>query len=190
MANRGRMPCFVCNTGLIPRVMARIDRQEDILKREVSITRRDTNNRPPLEITDRTRRCNNCNISITREIELTQQDPFCLRLNVLTQTSSQSCFICNNENNLNRLSIVCRVNIYLKREIFVSENTKCCPEHLNEQGNLIEPLIATLNFFNRPYSLKGVQLKHFLNELPTWQIMSQLLDLTTKTILLMMNSHQ
>lgn len=167
MANRGRLPCFVCDGALTPRVMARIDREEDILKREIAITRRDANNRQPLEINDRTRLCNNCNISITHEIQMLQQDPDCLRLNVLTQTSSQTCLLreCNNGNNLQRLNIACRVNIYLKRDIYVSENAKSCPEHLDAEGNLLQVVLEGLRFVNRPYIIKGTQLKYFLQQL-------------------------
>lgn len=167
MAYRIRYPCFICDAVLIPRAMVRIDREEDALKREIARTRRDAGNRQPLDINDRTRLCNNCNISIVNEIDILQQDPQCLRLNVLTQTSSQTCLLreCNNNYNLQRLSVSCRVNIYLKRDIYVSENTKSCPEHLDAEGNLLQPLLETLRFINRPYVLKGTPLKNFLQEL-------------------------
>lgn len=96
-----------------------------------------------------------------------QQDPDCLRLNVLTQTSSQTCLLreCNNGNNLQRLNIACRVNIYLKRGIYVSENAKSCPEHLDAEGNLLQVVLEGLRFVNRPYIIKGTQLKYFLQQL-------------------------
>ena len=135
-----------------------------LMRSRQCMVRCDANSREPFDINDRTRVCNTCNISI--EIERLEQDQDCLRLNVLTQTSSHTCFIhdCNN-NNLQRLRVDCRVNIYLKRDIFVSENNKTCPEHLDAEGNLLQPLLETLRFVNRPYSLKGTQLKNFLQEL-------------------------
>ena len=49
--------------------MRRIDKAEDEGKRELAIARRDVANREPLEITEETRICVNCNISIIREIK-------------------------------------------------------------------------------------------------------------------------
>ena len=53
------------------------------------------------------------------EITLIEVDPACLRLNVLTQTASQSCIIFNAMNNLQRLSKQCRAQIFILRNIYV-----------------------------------------------------------------------
>ena len=53
--------------------MLRFDRAEDEGKRELAIARRNIDNR---EITKETRIYSNCNISIIREIEELQRDPF------------------------------------------------------------------------------------------------------------------
>ena len=98
----------------------RIDRPEDQEKREIAIVRRENANREPLQVTQATKIYSNCNKSIIHEIEVMQQDPSCIRLNVLTQTSSQACLVCNNNNdNLVRLSIHCRTQIYLKKNIYI-----------------------------------------------------------------------
>lgn len=72
------------------------DRPKDQEKRKISIARRDNDNREAFEVSEATRIYNNCNISIIHEIGVMQQDPSCVRLNVLTQTSSHPCLICNN----------------------------------------------------------------------------------------------
>lgn len=165
MAHAGRLPCFICYSAMPPAQMRRIDRPEDQGKREIAIVRRDNANREPLEVTDATRICCNCNISILHEIEVMQLDPLCLRLNVLAQTSSHTCLICNNNNNLTRLSIQCRTQIYLKKNIYVNYNVKCCPGHLDDSGYLFDELLDLLRFVNRPYTLKGNELKSILEEL-------------------------
>lgn len=165
MAYRRRSPCFICNTAMMPAQLRRIDRNEDAIKREIAIARRDGFNREPIEVTEDTKVCSNCNISIIREIEQMQEDLDCLRLNVLSQTSSHTCFICNNNNNIIRLRIHCRIQIYIKTDIYVNNNVKSCPQHLDEEGYLLRPLINNLRYVNRPYALKGNELKIFLEEL-------------------------
>lgn len=166
MAFRRRMQCFICPARSTPALMPRIDRPDDEIKREIAILRRDAANRPPINITDQTRVCANCNISIQNEIRMIEEDPGCLRLNVLTQRSSHSCFICNEIGigNLSRLTVNCRVDIFIKMNIYVSENTKSCQNHLNEDGLLLRDLLLGLRFINRPYLIKGRELQIFLQE--------------------------
>lgn len=78
------MPCYVCETMVGPRQMARIDRDEHAAVRELAIRRRDSLNLPALIVTVQTRLCINCNRSILDEIFLIERDPSCIRLNVLT----------------------------------------------------------------------------------------------------------
>ena len=88
-----------------------------------------------------------------------------MRINVLSQTSSHTCIICNGNNNLVRLSLKARVNIYLKRNIYASEHTKCCQNHLDDENLLLQELLQNLCFVNRPYVIVGTQLKPLLEEL-------------------------
>lgn len=164
MANR-RVECITCDTIMLPRQMSRVDRVEDAIKREIALSRRNTDNRGPIVIDDNTRLCNNCNISIVNEIRALQEDPLALRLNVLRQSSSNTCFICGNEGNVTRISLECRVNIYLKKNVYTSENTKSCAQHLDDRGHLFDHLYDELHFVNRPYRFKGNQLSTFLGEL-------------------------
>lgn len=141
------------------------DRYEDLEKREIAISRRDAAQRSPIEITDRTRICNNCNISIVNEIRILNEDPNALRLNILSQTSSHTCLICNGNNNLTRLTLKARVNIYLNRDIYTSKNVKSCLNHLDDQGFLLREFFQDLRFVNRPCIIKGNELKQLLEEL-------------------------
>lgn len=47
----------------------------------------------------------------------------------------------------------------------MSENSKCCQRHLDDEGLLLEELLDGLCFVDRPYVIKGIQLKQFLEEL-------------------------
>ncbi|EZA52958.1 hypothetical protein X777_07635 [Ooceraea biroi] len=98
--NSNRLQCYVCDAIVRPGQLARIDGDDNLIKREIAIMRRDANNRVPLDIADLTRLCVNCNRSLAIE-----RDPTCLRLNVLTQTSSHTCMICNQYANIQRLSV-------------------------------------------------------------------------------------
>lgn len=88
LRNRTRLQCFVCNAVVRPVQSARIDGEDNLHKREIAIIRRDANNLLALDIMDRTRLCANCNRFVLNEMEVIKRDPTCLRLNVLTQTSS------------------------------------------------------------------------------------------------------
>lgn len=167
MAFRNIISCYVCDRRFIPRNMARIYGDENAHKSEIAIRRREANNMPPLEVLPNTKICFTCNQSIIDEIRIIEQDPTCLRINVLTQTSSSSCLICNAVVNLNRLSNECKAYIFLRRNIFIPENVRSCPEHLNEQGYISFPLLNGLRFVNRPYIIRGPLLQTFLESLRT-----------------------
>ncbi|KAJ8688486.1 hypothetical protein QAD02_024281 [Eretmocerus hayati] len=160
---RGLIPCYTCNAALAPRNMPRIG--EDIERREIAISRRDAAGRVPMQITEETRFCFNCNRSVTDEIRLLQNDPSAVRLNVLSQTSSQTCLICDGDNHLVRLSLKARVNIFLKRNIYASENTRSCRNHLDDAGQLMPEFLDGLRFVNRPLRIAGTVLRPFLDEL-------------------------
>lgn len=162
-----RRHCYTCHSVNFIHRMSRIDGDNNAAKKEIAITRRETFGRPPLLINDQTRICFNCNVSILNEITAIENDPTCLRLNVLTQTSSHSCAICDAVENLQRLTIQCRVNVFVIKNIYISESVRVCQQHLDENGMLIRQLMAGLRFVNRPYVIKGPQLLAFLQELRT-----------------------
>lgn len=109
--------------------------------------------------------CNNCNISIHREIQTLQNDPQCLRLNILPQTSSATCLVCDGRNDIHRLTLECRVNIFVKRNMYVPNKYVCCNHHLDERGFLLEGILEDLRYINGPYILKGQELQAFLGAL-------------------------
>lgn len=113
MALRNNLPCYICNGNFRPAVLSRLDGDGNEAKIEVAIRRRDEFNRPPLEIGNVTRLCLNCNRSVLEEIDLIQNNPAAVRLNILTQTASRSCVICNDVDDVHTLSIECRVNVFV-----------------------------------------------------------------------------
>ncbi|KYN06089.1 hypothetical protein ALC62_02972 [Cyphomyrmex costatus] len=64
MAYRNLLTCFVCNNRYQPRLMRRIDGENNDAKRDIAILRRDNTGLPALEVNGQTRLCMNCNISI------------------------------------------------------------------------------------------------------------------------------
>lgn len=163
MANR--LNCFTCNGRFLARTMARIDGEDDAVKVEIATNRRNALNLPPLDITDRTRLCINCNRSIIEEKEAVERDPDCSRLNVLTQTNNGTCVICNAANDIHCLSVESRANIFLSAGIYVPKLVKSCRVHLDDRGYLLSHLVLGLRFIYRPYQLKGQQLQMLLQGL-------------------------
>lgn len=165
MARRIQFNCYVCDLRSPVQQMRRIDREEDVEMRNIAVTRRGAFLRPALDVAERTRLCINCGQSIRREIEAIQQDPDCLRLNVLTQTSSRTCVICEAENDIEKISLECRINVFVVRDIFMPENVRTCRHHLDDRGFFEEPFLLGLRYVNRPYMLSGSQLSNFLQGL-------------------------
>jgi len=89
-------------------------------------------NHPFLEVNNDTRICQSCDINILNEIRILEENPSNIRFNVLRRASGRSCCLCNNVNNLHTLSLQCRVDIFVKINVFVPEFTRVCLEHLGE----------------------------------------------------------
>ncbi|KAJ8676930.1 hypothetical protein QAD02_012717 [Eretmocerus hayati] len=139
---RRRSICFVYGTALERQNVPFVG--DYIEKRVIAIVRRNANGRAPIGIVEETRLCGNCNRSILNEIRMLQDDPSSLRLNVLNQTSSQTCLVCDGDHNISRLSTQARVNIYLKRDIYASENTRSCRDHWDDAGQLFSEHLGNL----------------------------------------------
>lgn len=155
--------CYVCNAPCAPQQLSRINGDET---REIAMTRRDSLNHPPMNLNEDSRICMNCRRSIAEEIVALEANPYALRLNVVMRPMSGCCLICQNVgNNMSNLSIVCRVNIFVERDIYVPENIKACNHHINDEGLLPTLLLAGLRSINRPYEIKSQQLKLFLQQL-------------------------
>lgn len=160
-----RYQCYVCNRGIQAVQSVRINGDNNEQKREIANIRKVAINQPILEVTNETHLCANCTITIIRAINDIERDPSCLRLNVITQTDSRSCMICNRIPNTQRLSIAARVDIFIKTNIYVPENTKTCTIHLNEKGLIREYLLEGLRFVNRHYVIRGHELNSILQKL-------------------------
>lgn len=146
--------------------MVRIHGEGNIIKRDIAINRRDEARRPAVNITPDTRICNNCNISIDREIGMLENDPDCTRLNVLTLlVSSKCCLLCGREYDTHRLTLECRAYIFIKKNIFIPKRHVSCDNHLDERGFIKSELLDHLRYVNRPYILKGNDLQVFLQAL-------------------------
>lgn len=160
MADRN-LNCFVCDNRFPRRTMARIDGDQNNIRRDLAIERRDGFNRHPLDVNELTRLCINCNRSINEEIAAIEQDPTCLRLNVLTQTRSSTCLICNEANDIHRLSVEAKAHIFIQMNIYIPANIRSCVDHLDTKGFLLPQFNPGLRFINRPYRLEGPELQTF-----------------------------
>lgn len=85
---------------------------ENDVKREFAITRRNEAGRPLFVINTETRICNNCNVIITQEIQMLEEDSQCMRLNVISQRSSNTCLLCNALNNVRQFTT--EIIVFLK----------------------------------------------------------------------------
>lgn len=88
-----------------------------------------------------------------------------MRLDVLTQSSSHSCVICNAVVDLTRLSLNARINVFIVRNIYIPENVRSCEHHLDDNGRIFQFLLPALRSVNRPYIIRGRQLQDFLQAL-------------------------
>ncbi|EZA56076.1 hypothetical protein X777_03921 [Ooceraea biroi] len=141
MAFRNLLRCYVYDKRFAPRLMTRIDGDENADKCEIAIRRRDGFHRPPLDVTHLTRICSNYNQSIRNEIAAIEQDPTCLQLNVLTQTRNSTCLICNATNDIHRISVECKANVFIVQNIYIPENVKSCRRHLDDRGFILQPFL-------------------------------------------------
>jgi len=142
-----------------------MNRGDDFLVRDVAVIRRNERGLEEMDIGEDSVLCVNCKRSINEEIRRIEEDPTCLRLNVLKQTDSRSFLICNARNNVQRLSVESRVFDIINRGIYVPENAQCCQVHLDDDGNIVTALLPGLRSKNRPYICKGAILQTFLQQL-------------------------
>ena len=71
----------MCNKRMPPVQIAILSGENNAEKREISIRRREEANYLPLEITNATRICHQCNINIINKIRTLQEDSHCPRFN-------------------------------------------------------------------------------------------------------------
>lgn len=165
MAFRVRQLCYCCNRAFGIQQLSLMNGDENMTKREMAIERRIEHGIPALLLNENSRLCLNCNRLILIDMRRMEEDPTSLRLNVLTQRLSHTCLICNAVNNIHLLSAVCRTDVFIKRNIYVPENTRSCEHHLDENGLLSEINLSNLRSINRPYIIRGPILQVFLEQL-------------------------
>lgn len=101
--------------------MTRLDGEHNAARCELAIVRRNSFERPALQISNQTRLCITCIRLVDEDIQRIAQDPSCLKLNILTQNNSKSCLVCNSEVTINKLSFEYRLNVFILRNIYIPE---------------------------------------------------------------------
>lgn len=161
MALRRRVNCFTCNLQGNIQNMPHLGNDEN--KRQLAEVRRAEFGFPEQNIVDETRICFNCNNALVRDIAAVGED--FVRLNVIIQKHGRACFICHENDGVTRLSIECRVFAFVHYDLFIPDNTRVCPRHLNANGQIISAIINGIRYINRPYVLRGEELQIFLHGL-------------------------
>ncbi|KAL7290360.1 hypothetical protein TKK_0016053 [Trichogramma kaykai] len=159
--------CYVCNGQFVFRLMPHLRGDDNEEVREIAINRRDAFGGDPQIINGNTRICANCYQSIREEVRLLQVNPGCMKLNVLWQTRNNTCFICNARANVHRLSIECKVDVYIQCDIFFPETVRSCVEHLDHRGFILSPLMAGLRSFHRAIDVPGQYMQRFMQAIRT-----------------------
>ncbi|KAJ8670980.1 hypothetical protein QAD02_002239 [Eretmocerus hayati] len=167
MAFRNLLNCFICEGRFPPQNMSRIDGDQNAHKCEIAIDRREGFDRPALEIIPLTRICFVCTRSILQGIRTVQENPMCVRLSVLARTRTSSCFICHAEDNIHRLSVECKANVSLQRNIFIPHNVRSCRAHLDQDGFILRPLLDGMRSINQPCIILGPYLASLLENMWT-----------------------
>jgi len=154
----------VCERELNLQQLGRINGviNEDV--RQIATERRDAAGRPAVEMGQNIILCINCQTSVQNEIRILENDPNCLRLNVLTQTRNGHCFVCNAANEIVRLPRKSCVNKFIATNIFVPDYVRSCNEHLDAAGNVL-PEYMPDRFINRPYAIEGTEMLRILQDL-------------------------
>jgi hypothetical protein len=139
--------CFVCDQRVRARGFRRLEDLDNLPPQfqEIALVRRRNNNLDERNIENGEVIHTNCYRHIIREIEANENDngdDHC-RFNCVLQRRNM-CFVCGNNRNLNILSLDARIDIYLKKEIFVPKAAVCCWDHFNDTGMLRPELIETL----------------------------------------------
>lgn len=156
-----RLNCLICNDLYPPRTM-RLVRNYEPENVQIALRYRQELNHPDIQNINISRVCINCDELVRRDIE-SLENPNHLRLQVLKQKSTVLCMICNQaNNNLNRVSIDARVQVFVDTNIYIPEAARICQHHLNDAGMLPNILYNGLLSLNRPIVLSGVEVRRFL----------------------------
>ena len=117
-----------------------------------------------MNFNDDDRCCISCTNLINAEVRL-ENDPSYTKLNILRTVANQICFICHRNQNLQNLSLKCRVSAYCNIDVYIPPYARCCHNHLDNEGCILRALLPGLSFFHRSYLLVGRELSEFLSML-------------------------
>lgn len=73
--------------------------------------------------------------------------------------------ICNADDDVHRITLQCRVNVFVLRDIFIPEDVRSCQYHLDDRSFFLQALLPGLRSINRPYVIEALQLQMFLQGL-------------------------
>lgn len=166
--------CYICNALGNARQMPRIGQNDE--RRQLSIDRRNARDQPNIMIDDNTRLCFNCNLSVDEEINLIQNNPHPLRLNVLNQVGNHVCIVCHVAENIHRISDQCRVHIFIHGNKYAPKNIRSCDVHLDNNGMMLKVLIPGLLSTNKACLLSGQEQQLFFNGLRSAALIKTHLD--------------
>ncbi|KAL7290544.1 hypothetical protein TKK_0015312 [Trichogramma kaykai] len=80
---------------------------------------------------------------------------------VLFQSRNNTCFICN-RGNASRLSIACKVEVYVQCGIIFPELVRSCSHHLRDRGYILSPLLGGLRCIRCVYKPPGQYIQNFM----------------------------
>ncbi|EGI66282.1 hypothetical protein G5I_05245 [Acromyrmex echinatior] len=163
MAFRNRIHCFTCDVAGQPRVMKKLDGDNNENKRQIAIRFRQDLRRPIEELRNESRLCMTCFRLFESEIDM-QDDPICIRLNVLKQSDMITCLICNANNNVHRLSPVARV--FISVNVYIPDEVRSCPHHLAENDFLLQALLPDFKLLSSMTKEQFRELLQYCDPVP------------------------
>ena len=110
-----------------------------------------------------TRVCVNCYNRIRKIAEL-ENDDFAPILEVIVSSVTRKCFICRRVCN-NRTTIKTRADFYIKTNIFLPPNTRCCSRHLTDLGLVKMQLIENVISVPMKVKMTGEELTEWMRNL-------------------------
>lgn len=90
----GRPPqlhCYTCSKLFPIKNLARIDADENIIKRQIAIARRNEFNYPPLQLMIRL--CLNCNRFISDEVAMLEENPSSIKRRFVSNSKCELCYL-------------------------------------------------------------------------------------------------
>lgn len=190
--DRAPLHCYVCNRVIAQNERGRrighyLNNENSELIEQIAKERRDQLGFEILGVDQSTRVCFGCFAAITEQIQLlrVQDDPNVVIFNVVKGKGERRCIFCGALNDVRRLSLPCRVNVYMKRNIFIPDGFRSCGQHLNEDDFILDEELVTLQSIRRPVRISAAALLPFLEELrnlanPTFQRYTNEADFTAE----------